>query len=198
MGPSGSGKSTLMHCLAGLDTVTSGQVFIGDVDLATLNDKELTAAASRPDRLRLPVVQPGADADARARTSRCRWTSPARKPDKEWFDTRRRHGRPARPARPPAQRALRRPAAARRLRPGAGQPTRRSCSPTSRPATSTRGPAPRCSASCGGRCASFGQTIVMVTHDPIAASYADRVLFLADGRIVDDDDEPDGRGSSTG
>ena len=65
MGPSGSGKSTLLHCLAGLDTLTAGQVFIGDVDLGSCRRQGLTAAAPRPGRLRLPGVQPGADADRR-------------------------------------------------------------------------------------------------------------------------------------
>ncbi len=63
MGPSGSGKSTLMHCLAGLDTATSGSVQIGDTELTGLSDKTDDPAAPRPDRLRLPGVQPGPDAD---------------------------------------------------------------------------------------------------------------------------------------
>ena len=62
MGPSGSGKSTLMHCMAGLDSITAGSARIGDTELARLNDKQLTAAAPGPDRLRLPVVQPAGDA----------------------------------------------------------------------------------------------------------------------------------------
>ena len=69
----------------------------------------------------------------------------------------------------------------------------RSSSPTSRPATSTRRPAPRCCRSCAAPCDDMGQTIVMVTHDPIAASYADRIVFLADGRIVDEMERPDRR-----
>ena len=113
-----------------------------------------------------------------------------RKPDQAWLDTVIDTVGPARPARPPAQRAVRRPAAARRRGPGAGQPARRSSSPTSPPATSTPGPAPRCSASCGAASTSSARPIVMVTHDPGAASYADRVLFLADGRIVDEMGDP--------
>ena len=62
MGPSGSGKSTLMHVVAGLDTLTEGQVFIGDVELGTLSDKELTLLRRTAGRLRVPGVQPGADA----------------------------------------------------------------------------------------------------------------------------------------
>ena len=77
MGPSGSGKSTLMHCLAGLDTATSGRSFIGDVDLTDPRRQGADPAAPGQGRLHLPGVQPGADADARSRTSRCRWTSPA-------------------------------------------------------------------------------------------------------------------------
>ncbi len=65
MGPSGSGKSTLMHCLAGLDTLTSGRVMLGDLDLSTLSDQQLTQGASRPHRVRLPVLQPRAHADRR-------------------------------------------------------------------------------------------------------------------------------------
>ena len=65
MGPSGSGKSTLLHCLAGLDTLTSGAVFIGDTDLTTLNDKQLTLLRRDRIGLRLPGLQPVADAHRR-------------------------------------------------------------------------------------------------------------------------------------
>ena len=65
MGPSGSGKSTLMHCLAGLDTLTSGHVFLGDIDLGTLSDKRADQGPPRAHRLRVPVLQPAADADRR-------------------------------------------------------------------------------------------------------------------------------------
>ena len=77
MGPSGSGKSTLMHCLAGLDSLTSGHTFIGDVELGALSDRELTARPARARRLRVPGLQPPADARRHARTSPCRWRSPA-------------------------------------------------------------------------------------------------------------------------
>ena len=113
MGPSGSGKSTLMHCMAGLDTLTSGQVFVGDVDLRTLDDKELTLL--RRDRLglHLPGLQPHPDAH------RAREHHPARRPRRARprpgvARPRGRDRRPRRPPHPPAERALRRPAAARR------------------------------------------------------------------------------------
>ena len=149
-------------------------------------------AAPRQPRLHLPGLQPGADperdrehhaADGHRRTQA--GPGVARR--------RHRHRRAARPAAPPAQRAVRRSAAARgraRARWPAG---RRSSSPTSRPATSTHGPAPRSSRSCSKSVREMGQTIVMVTHDPAAAAYADRVVFLADGRIVDEITVPDGR-----
>ena len=63
MGPSGSGKSTLLHCLAGLDQVTSGQVFLGDLELSALERGRTDQGAQGPDRLRLPIVQPGSDLD---------------------------------------------------------------------------------------------------------------------------------------
>ena len=75
MGPSGSGKSTLMHCLAGLDTLTSGHVSCASATASTSarsTDRQLTRAAPRAHRLRVPGVQPAADADAPRRTSCCR------------------------------------------------------------------------------------------------------------------------------
>ena len=127
----------------------------------------------------------------RGRTSCCRWPSPAASPTPQWYDVGDRDRRPRRPAHPQAQRALRRPAAAGGRGPRAGQPADDRRSPTSRPATSTPGRAPR-SSSCSGRSVDdHGQTVVMVTHDPVAASYTDRVVFLADGRIVDEIRDPD-------
>ena len=151
MGPSGSGKSTLLHCIAGLDTLTSGTAFIGDADLSTPRRQAPDDPAPRPRRLRLPGLQPGPDADrgrehhaaarpgrpqARRRPGSTRWSTPSGIGD--------RLG-------PPPERAVRRPAAARGRGPGAGQPAARSSSPTSPPATSTPAPAPRCSTSCAGR-----------------------------------------------
>ena len=118
MGPSGSGKSTLMHCLAGLDTVTRGDVFVG----GTKSDRHVRLgadqAAPRTGRLHLPAVQPAAHADGRgehhaaARDRRPQARQGVVRP-------RHRHRRPARPAQPPAHPAVRRPAAARGVRPGA-------------------------------------------------------------------------------
>ena len=80
MGPSGSGKSTLMHCVAGLDELTSGEVSIGGTDLTDLNDKALTEVRRDHVGLRVPVVQPDPHARRASRTSRSRWTSPAASP----------------------------------------------------------------------------------------------------------------------
>jgi putative ABC transport system ATP-binding protein len=188
MGPSGSGKSTLMHCMAGLDTITSGQVYVGDVELSSLNDKELTRlrrdkigfifqaynlvpTLSAAENITLPMDIAG------------------RKPDQGWVDQLidtvglrpRLSHRPSELSGGQQQRV----AAARALasRPDivfADEPTGNLDS--------------RASAEIleflRKSVAEFGQTVVMVTHDPVAASYAERVVFLADGRIVDEMDAP--------
>ena len=192
MGPSGSGKSTLMHCVAGLDTLTSGQVFIDGVELGSLSDKELTRL--RRERIGFVFQSfnliPTLDAlenitlpiDLAGDQGRPGVGRPGRQ------DRRAR-----RPAQAPAVGALRRAAAARGRGPGAGQPAgdhlRRRTHRQPRLAGRRRDPR----ASCARRCATSGQTIVMVTHDPVAASYADHVIFLADGQIVDDMAESHGR-----
>jgi putative ABC transport system ATP-binding protein len=184
MGPSGSGKSTLMHCMAGLDTLTSGQVFVGDTDLATLSDRDRTVL--RRDRLGfvfqafnlLPTL-----------TAQENITLPAdlagREPEREWLDTvvaklnlgdRLRH-RPSELSGGQQQRV----AVARALisRPDvvfADEPTG---ALDSRASTELL----RFLRSVVD---DLGQTVVMVTHDPGAAAYADRVVFLADGRIVEE------------
>lgn len=184
MGPSGSGKSTLMHCLAGLDTLTSGRVLIGDTDLATLSDRERTVL--RRDRLGfvfqafnlLPTL-----------TAEENITLPAdlagHDPDQAWLDTvvgklnlgdRLRH-RPSELSGGQQQRV----AVGRAL--------------ISRPdVVFADEPTGALDSKAGHELLAFlrsvvddlGQTVVMVTHDPGAAAYADRVVFLVDGAIVEE------------
>ena len=184
MGPSGSGKSTLMHCMAGLDTITSGQVFVGDTELSALGDKELT-------RLRRDHVGFVFQAYNLVPTLNAieNITLPmdiaGRKPDRDWIDRLldivglrdRLSHRPSELSGGQQQRV----AAARALasRPSivfADEPTGNLDSRSSAEVLEFL----RTSV------AEFGQTVVMVTHDPVAASYAERVVFLADGRIVDE------------
>ena len=188
MGPSGSGKSTLLHCLAGLDSLTSGHVYLGDIDLSTLSDKEVTRV--RRDRvgfvfqtfnliptltaienITLPISLAG------------------HKPDAAWLDRivdtvglrDRLSHRPSELSGGQQQRV----AVARALvtKPEiifADEPTGNLDS--------------RASAEILGfmqrAVQEFGQTIVMVTHDPTSASYSNRVVFLADGHIVDELRDP--------
>jgi putative ABC transport system ATP-binding protein len=188
MGPSGSGKSTLMHCMAALDAPTSGQIFIDGTDISGLTDKGLTRL--RRDRLGF-VFQ--AYNLVSTLTARENITLPVdiagAKLDQGWFDTvidtlgirDRLSHRPSELSGGQQQRV----ACARALvsRPAivfADEPTGNLDS--------------RASAEILGflrrSVDDFGQTIVMVTHDPMAAGYADRVLFLVDGRIVDQLDDP--------
>jgi putative ABC transport system ATP-binding protein len=188
MGPSGSGKSTLMHCMAGLDHLTSGQVFIGDQDLGELTDRELTKV--RRDRVGF-IFQ--AFNLVPTLTALENITLPndiaGRDPDQAWLDSvienlglgDRLGHRPAELSGGQQQRV----AAARALasRPElifADEPSGNLDSTSSAELLDLLAQAVR----------EFGQTIVMVTHDPIAASYADRVIFLGDGRIVDEMAEP--------
>jgi putative ABC transport system ATP-binding protein len=188
MGPSGSGKSTLLHCLAGLDTLTSGQIFLGDVDLATLDDRRLTRL--RRDRVGfvfqafnlVPTLTAIENVELPLALA-------GRRPDREWFDrvigavgigNRLRH-RPSEMSGGQQQRV----AAARALitRPEiifADEPTGNLDSVASAELLTFMQQAVR----------DLGQTIVMVTHDPVAAAHADRVVFLADGAIVDELLEP--------
>jgi putative ABC transport system ATP-binding protein len=188
MGPSGSGKSTLMHCLAGLDTLTSGEVLIGATDLASLSDRERTIL--RRDRLGFVFqsfnLLPTLSAEENI-------TLPAdlagRTPDRRWFDTvvtklnigdRLRH-RPAELSGGQQQRV----AVARALisRPEvvfADEPTGALDSKSSAELLRF----------LRSVVDDLGQTVVMVTHDPGAAAYADRVVFLADGAIVEELVEP--------
>ncbi|MEO3809736.1 ABC transporter ATP-binding protein [Sphaerisporangium sp. B11E5] len=182
MGPSGSGKSTLMHCLAGLDTVTAGEVRVGDVDITKLNDKKLTLlrrervgfifqafnllpALTAEQNIRLPLDISG------------------RQADEDLFDAvistvglrdRLKH-RPSELSGGQQQRV----AVARAL---IGKPQ----------VIFADEPTGNLDSRSGAEVLSFlrasvrelSQTIVMVTHDPVAASYADRVVFLRDGVLV--------------
>jgi putative ABC transport system ATP-binding protein len=189
MGPSGSGKSTLMHCLAALDTPTSGEVVVGDVELSRLKDKALTTL--RRERIGFVFQAFNLVPTLSARENIVLPLSLAgRKPDPEWFDTvvdtiglRDRLGhRPAEMSGGQQQRV----ACARAL--------------VSKPSiVFADEPTGNLDSTSGAEVLSFlrrsvdefGQTVVMVTHDAVAASYCDRVVFLADGRVVDEIMQPD-------
>ncbi|MFE5536863.1 ABC transporter ATP-binding protein [Streptomyces sp. NPDC056492] len=184
MGPSGSGKSTLMHCLAGLDTVTSGQIHLDDVEITGLKDKKLTQL--RRDRIGfifqafnlLPTLNALENITLPMDIA-------GRKPDAEWLNRvvetvglagRLKH-RPTELSGGQQQRvAVARALAARPQIIFGDEPTGNL---DSRAGAEVLGFLRR-------SVDELGQTIVMVTHDPVAASYADRVIFLADGRIVDE------------
>jgi putative ABC transport system ATP-binding protein len=188
MGPSGSGKSTLLHCLAGLDRLTEGKVLVGDADLGRLSDRQLTRlrrehlgfvfqaynlvpTLSALENITLPLALAG------------------RKPDRRWLKTvidtvglrTRLSHRPAELSGGQQQRV----AVARAL---ANRPR----------LVLADEPTGNLDSRSGGEVLgfmrhavdAFGQTIVMVTHDPVAAGYADHVVFLADGRVVDQMDAP--------
>jgi putative ABC transport system ATP-binding protein len=188
MGPSGSGKSTLLHCVAGLDELTSGEVYIGDTDLGSLNDKNLTLlrrekvgfvfqsfnlvpTLSAKENILLPLLIAGENEDD------------------AWFDQvvgilglgdRLKH-RPSELSGGQQQRV----AAARALvsRPDiifADEPSGNLDSKSAAELLDFMQRAVR----------EFGQTIVMVTHDPVAASYADRIVFLEDGRTAGEMHDP--------
>jgi putative ABC transport system ATP-binding protein len=188
MGPSGSGKSTLLHCLAGLDTVTSGRVLIGGADLTGMDDDQLTRL--RRDRIGF-VFQ--AFNLVPTLTALENITLPmdvaGREPDRELLAAvvdavglrDRLHHRPVELSGGQQQRV----ACARALASGpqvvfADEPTGNL---DSRSGTEVLGLLRRAADE-------IGQTIVMVTHDPTAAAAADRVLFLADGRLVDELAQP--------
>ncbi|RYC13389.1 ABC transporter ATP-binding protein [Nocardioides zhouii] len=184
MGPSGSGKSTLMHCMAALDTPTAGTVIIDGTDITHLKDKALTRL--RRDRLGF-VFQ--AYNLVPTLTAQENITLPmdiaGRRVDAEWFDT------------VVDTLGIRDRLAHRPDELSGGQQQRVACARAllSRPAIvfadePTGNLDSRASAEIlaflRASVDDFGQTIVMVTHDPSAASYADRVVFLVDGAIVDD------------
>jgi putative ABC transport system ATP-binding protein len=184
MGPSGSGKSTLLHCLAGLDTLTSGDVRLGDRSLTGLKDKDLTLL--RRDRMGFVFqafnLLPTLTAEENILLPLQLAGAPV---DRAWFDTVvSAVGLTERLGHTPAQLSggqQQRVAAARALvtRPEivfADEPTG---------ALDSRSGADLL-AFLRRAVDEFGQTIVMVTHDPVAAAHADRVVFLADGRIRDE------------
>ncbi|NLU70864.1 ABC transporter ATP-binding protein [Streptomyces sp. HNM0574] len=188
MGPSGSGKSTLMHCMAGLDSISGGSARIGDTELTGLKDKKLTQL--RRDRIGfifqafnlLPTLNAIENITLPMDIA-------GRKPDQEWLDrVLRTVGLADRLKHRPNQLSggqQQRVAVARAL---AGQPE----------IIFGDEPTGNLDSQSGAEVLGFlrnsvrelGQTVVMVTHDPVAASYADRVVFLADGRIVDDLRDP--------
>ena len=188
MGPSGSGKSTLMHCLAGLDQLTSGRVLIGETDLSTLSEKQLTEL--RRDRIGFVFQAFNLVPTLTAEENVLLPTRLAgRKPDMDRFDEvigavglrDRLDHRPSELSGGQQQRvAVARALAADPAIVFADEPTGNLDSATSAEILSFMRNATR----------EMGQTIVMVTHDPGAAAYANRVLFLADGRIVDDMADP--------
>jgi putative ABC transport system ATP-binding protein len=188
MGPSGSGKSTLMHCLAGLDTLTSGKVYVDGVDLGELGERELTRL--RRDRIGFVFqafnLVPTLTAVENITLPRL---LAGRDPDREWLDyvidtvgLRDRLGhRPAQLSGGQQQRvAVARALASRPAIIFADEPTGNLDSRSSAEILQFMRRAVD----------DLSQTIVMVTHDPVAASYADHVVFLGDGRIVDEMPEP--------
>jgi len=188
MGPSGSGKSTLMHCVAGLDTLTSGSVEIGGTDLTSLDDKALTRVRRDQVGFIFQAFNLIPTLDARENIT-LPMDLAGRKPDQTWLDAviatvgladRLRH-RPSELSGGQQQRV----AVARAL---ASQPQ----------IVFADEPTGNLDSRAGAEILGFmqravtelGQTIVMVTHDPVAAAYASRVVFLADGRIVDEMSDP--------
>ncbi|HEX6936279.1 MAG TPA: ABC transporter ATP-binding protein [Actinomycetes bacterium] len=188
MGPSGSGKSTLLHVLAGLDRPSSGEVYLGDTEITSLNDRKLTLL--RRDQIGfifqsfnlLPTLTAAENIELPMRIA-------GRKPDPLWVRsivetiglTDRLGHKPSELSGGQQQRV----AAARAL--------------ASRPqVVFADEPTGALDSRAGAELLGFlkravgdlGQTVVMVTHDPVAASYADRVLFLADGSIVDEMSDP--------
>ncbi|MFD8423405.1 ABC transporter ATP-binding protein [Streptomyces sp. NPDC059466] len=188
MGPSGSGKSTLMHCAAGLDTLSSGTAFIGDTELSTLDDRRLTLlrrdhvgfvfqafnlvpTLTVAENITLPLDLAGAKGSA------------------EWIDALvdvvglrdRLHHRPSELSGGQQQRvAVARAFAGRPDVVFADEPTGNLDSRAGGEVLDLLGDAVR----------RMNRTVVMVTHDPVAAAHADEVVFLADGRLVDRMESP--------
>jgi len=188
MGPSGSGKSTLLHCLAGLDHLTGGQVFIGGTDLGSLSDRELTLL--RRDRIGFVFQSFNLVPTLTALEN---VTLPlalaGRAPDRDWLDgvlhaaglLDRLSHRPSELSGGQQQRvAVARALASRPEIVFADEPTGNL---DSRTGGEVLGLLRRAATD-------MGQTVVMVTHDPVAAGFADAVLFMADARIVDEMQSP--------
>ena len=188
MGPSGSGKSTLMHCLAGLDTLTSGKVFVDGTDLSGLSDRELTVLRREQvgfifqaynliptltalENITLPLDLGGVDVDQA-------WLNDVVHAVK--LESRLTH-RPSELSGGQQQRvAVARALASRPKIIFADEPTGNLDSRSGAEILAFMRHA----------VSDLGQTIVMVTHDPVAAAYADRVVFLADGKVVDEITSP--------
>ncbi len=188
MGPSGSGKSTLMHCLAALDTADSGSVMIGDEELTVLKDKALTRL--RRDEIGFVFQSYNLVPTLTAKENVLLPLAIAgRSPDQEWYDSvvatvgiaDRLDHKPNQLSGGQQQRV----AVARAL--------------VSRPTVVFADePTGNLDSTSGAEVLELlrrtvdehGQTVVMVTHDPVAAAYTDRVLFLADGRVVDELRDP--------
>ncbi|WP_180687668.1 ABC transporter ATP-binding protein [Streptomyces gossypiisoli] len=188
MGPSGSGKSTLMHCAAGLDTLTSGAAYIGDTDLGALDDRRLTLL--RRDRIGfvfqafnlVPTLTVAENITLPLDLAGSRG-------DPEWIDALvdvvglrdRLHHRPAELSGGQQQRvAVARAFAGRPDVVFADEPTGNLDSRSGEEVLGLLGRAVR----------EMERTVVMVTHDPVAAAHADEVVFLADGRLVDRMESP--------
>ena len=188
MGPSGSGKSTLLHCMAGLDRLTSGQIYLGDTDISHASEKELTLI--RRDKLGFIFQSYNLIPTLNALENMTLPMSLAgTKPDPAWLDTIVQTVRLA-------DRLTHRPA---ELSGGQQQRVAVGRALLSKPSIIFADePTGNLDSRSGAEILTFmrkavddlGQTIVMVTHDPIAAGYADRVVFLADGAIVDELADP--------
>jgi putative ABC transport system ATP-binding protein len=188
MGPSGSGKSTLLHCIAGLERLTSGQAFLGDVDITKLNEKKMTnlrrdsigfifqffnlvPTLTAEENITLPLALAG------------------HKPDRVWMDlVVDTLGMRERMTHTPSE-----------LSGGQQQRVAGARALVSRPKIIFADePTGNLDTTSGAEMLAFlrravddfRQTIVMVTHDPIAASHADRIVFLVDGRVVDEMTSP--------
>ena len=192
MGPSGSGKSTLMHIMAGLDTPTEGRVWIGNTEISNLGDTELTMIRRRRVGFVFQSFNLVPTLDIRGNIL-LPFELDGRKPNETegaWIDELidslglrdRLSHRPHELSGGQQQRvAIARALGSRPSLIFADEPTGNLDSRTGREVLSLLAAAST----------SYGQSIAMVTHDPIAASFADRILFLADGAVVED------RGRST-